>query len=81
MSEITFSREEKTAIAAKIRAYVEREMDWEIGGFEAEFLLDFFASEIGAYFYNRGLQDAQAVVTAKLSEISEAIDEIEKPAH
>ena len=50
----------------------------EIGQFDAQFLLDFFAEEIGVYFYNRGLYDAQSILERKLDDISEAIYELEK---
>nr|WP_233449279.1 DUF2164 family protein [Xanthomonas perforans] len=30
-------------------------MKQQIGRFDAEFLLDFFTEEVGAYFYNRGI--------------------------
>ena len=79
MSQIEFSREEKEAISRKLQLYFREELDQEIGQFDAEFLLDFFAEEIGPYFYNRGLYDAQAVLESRLENISEAIYEIEKP--
>ena len=46
---------------------------------KAEFLLDFFTEEIGPYYYNRGLGDAQAVLSERLESIGEAIYELEKP--
>jgi uncharacterized protein (DUF2164 family) len=79
MSEIEFSKEEKALIGSKIQLYFQEELEQEIGQFDAEFLLDFFAEEIGAYFYNRGLNDAQAVLEGRLDDIREAIYEIEKP--
>jgi uncharacterized protein (DUF2164 family) len=79
MSEIQFSKEEKALISHKIQAYFEQELDQSIGGFEAEFLLDFFAEEIGSFFYNRGLHDAQAIIEQNIATIADAIYEIEKP--
>ena len=79
MASIEFSREEKEIIAGKIQLYFSEELDQEIGQFDAEFLLDFFAEEIGPYFYNRGLYDAQTVMEARLADISDALYEIEKP--
>ncbi len=79
MANIEFSREEKEVIARKIQLYFSEELDQEIGQFDAEFLLDFFAEEIGPFFYNRGLYDAQTVMEARLADISEALYEIEKP--
>ncbi len=78
MAEIKFSAEEKLAIGQKVQRYVADELDLEIGQFDAEFLLDFFAQEIGEYFYNRGLYDAQAVLEKKIEEIGESILQLEK---
>ena len=79
MSDIEFTRDERAAIARRIQLYFTEELDQEIGQFDAEFLLDFFAREIGPYFYNRGLHDAQSVVEARVADIAEALYEIEKP--
>ena len=81
MSEIKFSREEKERIVKKVETYFSNELDQEIGNFEAEFLIDFFADEIGAYFYNRGLNDANSLFTEKVEELSYTIQELEKPTN
>ncbi len=78
MSEIEFSKEEKEVIVKKIQLYFREELETEIGQFDAQFLLDFFAEEVGAYFYNRGLYDAQAILERRVEDISEAIYELEK---
>jgi uncharacterized protein (DUF2164 family) len=78
MSEIAFSKEEKELIVKKIQSYFQDELNSEIGQFDAQFLLDFFAEEIGGYFYNRGLYDAQAILEQRLDNITEAIYELEK---
>ena len=79
MSNIEFSQDEKQAIIQKIQTYFREELDSEIGGFDAQFLLDFFSEEIGGYFYNRGLYDAQTVLEQRLESVKEAIFELEKP--
>ena len=79
MSEIEFTREEREVICRKIQLYFQEELEQEIGQFDAGFLLDFFADEIGAWFYNRGLYDAQAILETRLESVAEAIYEIEKP--
>ncbi|WP_281555943.1 DUF2164 domain-containing protein [Thalassomonas sp. RHCl1] len=83
MAIITFSEEEKSTIVNQVQKYFQKELDQDLGQFDAEFLLDFFAEKIGVYFYNRGLNDAQNVLTGKLAdlalEMEEALDEIEKP--
>ena len=78
MSEIEFSKEEKEIIVKRIQGYFREELDQEIGQFDAQFLLDFFATEIGSYFYNRGLYDAQAILERRAEDIVEAIYELEK---
>ncbi len=81
MPEIEFSKEEKAAIVNKIKLYFTEVLDQDIGSFDAEFLLDFFAGEIAPYFYNRGLYDAQAVLEKHLEGIGEAIYTLEKPTN
>jgi uncharacterized protein (DUF2164 family) len=81
MSDIEFSNEEKSILVKKLKAYFETELDYEIGQFEAQFLLDFISSEIGAFYYNKGLSDAQAIVLGKIEDITDAFYEIEKPTN
>jgi len=73
---IEFSKEETERLTLKIQRYFDEELDQEIGQFPARFLLDFFSEEIGPYYYNRGLMDAQQVLETRLTE---AIYELEKP--
>ena len=79
MATIEFSKQEKEAIVRKIQLYFQEELNQEIGQFDAEFLLGFFAEEVGAYFYNRGLFDAQAILEGRVDSLREAIYELEKP--
>ena len=79
MTDIKFSQDEKAHLVQKIQAYFESELDSEIGQFEAEFLLDFFSEKVGAYFYNRGLYDAQSILEKKIESITDAFIDIEKP--
>ena len=83
MSTIKFSSKETEQLVTKIQGYFAKELDQDLGQFDAEFLLDFFSKEVGAHFYNRGLFDAQTVIAAKLEDVSEmvqeGISEIEKP--
>ena len=63
----------------KIKHYFNQELDFDIGQFDAEFLLDFFSEEIGVYHYNRGLRDAQDIFSTKVESITDAIYELEIP--
>ena len=78
MTDIKFNKDEKDIITKKIQLYFREELDSDIGQFDAQFLLDFFSEEVGAYFYNRGLYDAQALLEERIENISESIYELEK---
>lgn len=79
MKEIEFSKDQKERVVSKVKAYFSKELHQDIGAFEAEFLIDFFAKEIGSYFYNRGLFDAQQVFNEKMEDLSYLLQELEKP--
>lgn len=78
MSEIKFTKEEKEILTKKIQAYFRDELDNKIGQFDAQFLLDFFAEEVGVYFYNQGIFDAQAMLEKRMENITESLYELEK---
>lgn len=78
MQQISFSKEEKAEIVARIQAYFADELDQSIGTIPAEFLLEFFTREVGAFYYNRGLADAQAVFARKLDDIYDSIYALEQ---
>ena len=79
MSEIEFTNEEKDILVDKIKTYFSEELDQEIGRFDAEFPLGFITKEIGVYFYNRGLNDAQVILQSRFESVTDAIYELEKP--
>ncbi|ARN74125.1 DUF2164 domain-containing protein [Oceanicoccus sagamiensis] len=81
MSTIEFSDEEKNILVKKIKLYFEQELDQDIAQFDALFLMDFIAEEMGAYFYNRGVQDAKLILEEKIEAIGDAFYEIEKPTY
>ena len=77
--EIEFTKQEKAQMVQKVKLYFSEELDQEIGSFDAEFLIDFFAKEMGAYYYNRGLYDAESLIAEKIDEISDTLLQLEKP--
>lgn len=79
MDKIEFSKEEKQMMAQKVKKYFQEELNEDIGNFDAEFLIDFFAEEMGGFFYNRGLYDAETMISEKVSEISDLLLQLEKP--
>lgn len=78
-SRIEFPRETRELLARKLGRRLAEELDVEVGGLTAGLLLDFVAEELGPYFYNQGLHDAQALFQTKWEQIGEAIYQIEKP--
>jgi len=79
MDKIKFSREETKAIVAEIQDYFREELDQSIGALPAEMLMQFFAERMGAYFYNRGLYDAQALVRKQVDSLTDEIFALEQP--
>lgn len=78
MKKISLSKDEKAEAISRIRRYFAEELDQTIGALPAEFLLDFFASEIGGFYYNQGLWDAHAVLAKQMDDFSEAIYQLER---
>ena len=68
----------KAEAVAKLQEYCAENLDRELGSFEAQFLLDFFAEQVGCFFYNKGLADALSSMEIKTQEINELIYELEK---
>jgi uncharacterized protein (DUF2164 family) len=79
LSDIKFTKEEKEILVQKVKTYFKEELSQEIGRFDADFLIDFFSKELGAYFYNRGIYDSQALLAKRVEEIKESLYELEKP--
>jgi len=77
MSSIEFTAAEKAAMAGKLRTYLEGELSVEIDRFDAEFLIGFITRELGGYYYNRGLYDAQQILDERLEQVRSAILELE----
>jgi len=76
---IKFTKEETEFLTRKVQHYFNDELDQQIGQFPAQFLLEFFSEEIGPYFYNKALLDAQAALESRIDTVSEAIYALEKP--
>ncbi|RBP52738.1 DUF2164 domain-containing protein [Arenicella xantha] len=78
MKPVEFSSQEKEILVAKVKQYFAAELNQDIGQFDAEFLIDFFSLNVGGYYYNRGLSDAQLAIRSKLDDIEMEIESLEK---
>lgn len=80
MAEIKLDREQKEQLVSGLQRYCERELDWQLGQFEAEFLLDFVIKQIGPKIYNQGLEDAQVVLMRRFDDIRDDLYQLEQPS-
>lgn len=78
MAEIKLSAERTARIVTLIQDYFTDKLDSDIGRFDAEFLLDFFSSEIGVYYYNQAIADAHNLLHTQIDSVSEHLLELEK---
>ena len=76
MAKIEFNKQKRDVLLSKLTRYLDRELDCEASPLQAGFLLDFISEEMGPYYYNQGVQDAQALFREKLEDV---VYEIEKP--
>jgi uncharacterized protein (DUF2164 family) len=73
MKKISFEKPERAAIVSKLQRYFVDEMDQSIGVIPAELLLNFFTEQVGAFYYNQGLADAQKVLARAVDNINDEI--------
>ena len=78
MKKIAFEKAERAAIVGKIQRYFVDELDSEIGSIPAEQLLNFFTETIGPFYYNQGLNDAQAVFLRTMDNVGDEIYALEQ---
>ena len=79
MPKIELGKPRREAMADQLRLYLRRELDAQIGAFDAVFMVDFITEALGPQFYNQGLHDALAVLQARLETVTEAIADLEQP--
>ena len=78
MKKLKFEKEERAAIVGKIQRFFADELEQEIGTIPAEQLLNFFTETIGPFYYNQGLNDAQAVFARALDNVGDEIYGLEQ---
>ena len=78
MKKLKFEKEERAAIVGKIQRYFVDELESQIGVIPAEQLLNFFTEAIGPFYYNQGLNDAQAVFAKAVDIVGDEIYGLEQ---
>ena len=78
MQGIHFSRDQHEQLAADLQQWLANNTSADIGRFEAGFLLDHVSQLLGAYWYNQGVRDAQAVLARRVDDLQEALEQLEQ---
>ena len=78
MSKIEFPAQQKEQLIQKLQKYMSKELDVELGQFDADFFLDFISKEMGSLYYNQGIYDAQTVLVDRMDSLSDAIYQLEQ---
>ncbi|MCW8345586.1 DUF2164 domain-containing protein [Vibrio sp. ZSDZ65] len=74
-----FDSKQRNDIIIQLQQYFSEELEQDLGQFDAEFLLDFLIKKLGPAFYNKGLEDAKAVLERRVLDIGDELYEIEMP--
>ena len=78
MKDIQFSGSQHEQLATDLQQWLANNTSAEIGRFEAGFLLDHVSQLLGAYWYNQGVRDAQAVLAARVDELQGCLEQLEQ---
>lgn len=79
MTELKLEKDARARLASQIQRFLDEELDVEIGNMDADRLIDFLSTSLGARFYNLGLKDAQALFARKADDINDEIYALEQP--
>ena len=66
---LKLTKEERDMLSSAIKQYFLEERDEEIGDLSSTLILDFFIAKLAPTFYNRGVNDAKAMLTEKLEDL------------
>ena len=66
---IEFNKEETADALASLQRYFREELEEELSGMRAKFLLDYILKEIAPLAYNQGVKDAEMFFRAKIEDL------------
>jgi uncharacterized protein (DUF2164 family) len=72
------SPDNRDEAAHRLRDWLSKEQDLELGRLPAEMLVDFIEQQIGRLYYNQGLRDAETLIRAKTEDVSDALYGMER---
>lgn len=67
--QVQLTKEEKQAGSEALKEYLMAEFELEVGGLQAEILLDFITEHIGIDYYNHGISDAYRFMMEKTEDL------------
>ncbi|GLX81402.1 DUF2164 domain-containing protein [Thalassotalea eurytherma] len=79
MDLLSLSPIQKERLIGQFQNYFNDELSMDLGQFDVEFLLSFIEKNLGSAYYNKGLNDAQALMLAKVEILTESVVELERP--
>ncbi|HBF32285.1 DUF2164 domain-containing protein [Rhizobium sp.] len=78
MTKPMFSKEDLALMVVRISRHMLAEHDLELGRFEAESLIEFMTETVGVQCYNRGLHDAQTLLTETIERFNDGVFQLER---
>ena len=69
---IELNKQEIDALIPSIHRYFREELELEISGLQANFLLDYILKEIAPFAYNKGVSDAESYFRTRVEDLSGA---------
>ena len=75
---IDLEKTTRDALARMLAGYLKDELDFDISGLEAMLMIDFISERLGPHYYNQALNDARALLSAKMEALTESFYELEK---
>jgi uncharacterized protein (DUF2164 family) len=79
MPRIELDKSTRDQLARLIARRLKDELGVEVAPFDALDLMDYLAEVLGPLYYNQGLYDAQAMLSARIDTVVEAIEQLEQP--
>lgn len=76
---IQFSKEQKDEILSRIQEFFSNEREENIGELAAENVLYFITNEIGSFYYNQALKDAQKAIDQRTMAMEEDLLSLKRP--
>jgi uncharacterized protein (DUF2164 family) len=68
-NKIELTKEQKKHSASLLKDYIAEHFEAEIGGLQAEILLDYITEHIGGYYYNHAVADVMAEMHERVDDL------------